>query len=221
MVAAIGELRQHAAAAGAGAVREIRCFARRARPTEDARIWCEGEAVALAGDGPPRAPAAPELEPQIEAGAEPASSIWSLGASATAGVYGSSFVVGTTLHLRRGPVELAFHMVSPPDQSAAVLGFELLGRTPIGAGANLVFGAAGLLVPPLGAGGAADNAGTEAAVMPVLGVGKLFDITFFGGYAKPFVDLRAGWLLSGGDGVANGHELDGPSLELVLGLTTP
>lgn len=215
MTAAVGELREHAAAAGADAVRQVRCFAR--GRDDRGRLWCEGEAVALAGDGPPLRPASGE----IEAGAEPASSIWSLGASASAGVYGSSFVLGTTLHLRRGPLELAFHMVAPPDHGAAVLGFELLGRTRVGLGANVAYGAAGMLLSPLDRGGTADNAGTEAAVMPVLGVGKLFDLTFFGGYAKPFLDLRGGWLLSSGDGVANGHELDGLSVELVIGLTTP
>jgi hypothetical protein len=215
VVAALGGLRDDAAAAGAGAVREVRCFARRDGAGDGGRVWCEGEAVALAADAPP---AAPSPEPAIEAWPEPAPSRWSLGASATGGVFGGTLVLGTTLHMRYRAGELAFHMVSPMDQSAAALGFELLGRRrDIGFGADLVFGVTGLAITPLGAGGEADEAATEWGLMPVLGVGWRPDLTFFGGYGQPFIDLRGGWLFATGDD----HFPTGPTLELVVGLTTP
>jgi hypothetical protein len=217
VTAALDELRTRAAAAGAGAVREVRCFAR-GEPMGEGRLWCEGEAVVLTAR-PMAGPPADEIV--VDSAPEPAPSRWSLGASATGGVYGSTFVVGTTLHMRYRMAELAFHMVSPPDQKAAALGFELLGRHHLGRGTDLIYGATGLLLTPLGRGGDADETRLELGVMPVLGVGWRPDLVFFGGYGQLFVDARGGVLRSTGTAILNGHDLDGVTAELVIGLTTP
>ena len=166
-------------------------------------MWCEGTAIAVTGVSAPKEPGTRFL----------------VVADASVGALGDQPVVGTTLGVRYRPLEFGFYIAdlsresfAPQDNGLVGLGGTLLGRIALGRSrADAIAGATAAVV--------LQNGATNPAVDPLYYgfAGIAYQSPWrIGGYAQPFVQLRAGAARTTG---MDAKTL--PMLELHLGLTTP
>lgn len=224
---ALANLRIQAGDAGAGAVRDIRCFAAQSRRPEG-RLWCEGTAIVLANNAPAGSP--PGLAPVGSAyrSADPSpgaaidhaprtpGSRLVLHADGSVGLLGRLPMVASTIGLRYRPYEVGFYIVdlTRDDRNRGLVGIGLsaLGRLPLGG--SRFDGIAGLSATAVAANGAT-NPDFDGLYQAFAGIAYQTNWRIAGS-AQPFVQLRAG--------IARGTDLAPkavPMLELHFGLSTP
>lgn len=98
---ALADLRAQAGKAGVRVVGDVRCFAEQFPQSGDARLWCEGAALAAADEpGRPVAAFAPDAGAPIEHAPRSPATRFVLHADGSAGMLGDVPIVGATIGLR-------------------------------------------------------------------------------------------------------------------------
>lgn len=231
VTAARTDLRAAAGAVGAGGVTDIRCFAAArsvtasGRERRPARLWCEGRAVAAAGEsgGPAvigaAAPASEDPAAPVAHAPRTPPSRFVFAADGSVGALGRAPVVASTVSLRFSPLEVGLvvadlqrETLAPQPGGLVGLGVTALGRHAIGGSrVDALVGVSAMAVAVNGS----TNPDFDGHYQGFVGLAYQSPWRL-GGVAQPFVQLRAG--------VARGAEVAPtlqPVLELHLGLSTP
>lgn len=221
---ALGQLRDQAGRAGVPVVRDVRCFAKRdprCLPTgsgqdcdwADARMWCEGHALAPASSAVPFGDERPAALDEVP------SSRLALVAAASAGGSGPAWFSGADLGLRFRPLELDFHVLDfHHTMHANRVGFggDLIGRLRLG-------GSSADVLAGMSATAAAQNGATnpkfDGLFGAFAGVGYQTRTKWFFDVAQPYISLRGGVVRGDVDG--DGAIRWSPMIELHVGLSTP
>jgi hypothetical protein len=216
------DLRARTGAAGADVVGNVRCFAAR-DDARDARLWCEGVAIATTASRPdPHPSGAGELD--VPTGAV-VPSRFVLAADGSIGMLGGRAIVGASIGLRYRVGELAFYMldldrgsVLPQDGGVVGLGLTALGRLALGRSrADAIAGVSAVAVAINGS----TNPDFDGLYHTFVGVAYQSPWRI-GGAAQPFAQLRAG--VARGSAIARLATTESqvvPMLELHVGLSTP